>query len=112
MILRICTYLKERSDWDPVTTLSVAASASSSRCIHTKLALCLPPRRLPRAPPPLFPPPKTATRLYLKNKLPARDDINIDSLDFNPHEIAVAQVWHPSTAPSIPVFGWSAIVAP
>lgn len=35
---------------------------------------------------------QTATRIYLKAKLPARDDINIDSLDFNAHEIAVAQV--------------------
>eukprot|EP00903_Cladosiphon_okamuranus_P014285 g13268.t1 len=34
---------------------------------------------------------QTATRIYLKNKLPARDDINMDKLDFNDHEIAVAQ---------------------
>ncbi|CAN0345479.1 unnamed protein product [Pylaiella littoralis] len=42
-------------------------------------------------PPPVFASCKSAVRVYLKAKLPARDDINIDSLDFNAHEIAVAQ---------------------
>lgn len=41
---------------------------------------------------------QTATRLFLKAKLPARVDIKMDRLHFTSHEMAVAQVRLPRTA--------------
>lgn len=81
---------KRQSEAANVTKRRRTYEPSPSPC----LVLSPSPTTHPCAPrrPPLFLLRKTATRIYLKNKLPARDDINMDTLDFNAHEIAVAQV--------------------